>query len=161
MPLAFLQAAPAAQSAATLTWPEVLTALAAATVALVALGFAVAGLLAFRSLARLMRSLNETVKRLGPRAEPLLENASRVASDASRISDSVRHEVVELLKTVEDINQQLRAAAEGAQERVQHFAAVLDVVQEEAEDLFLDAAAAARGLHASTRSLRRLRRRRH
>jgi hypothetical protein len=58
------------------------------------------------------------------------------------------------MDTVNDLNRSLRKASGAAEERVRDFAAVLDVVQEEAEQILLDSAATARGLHATAESLR-------
>jgi hypothetical protein len=64
--------------------------------------------------------------------------------------------VNDVMDTVHDVNRSMRRAAEATEARVRDFAAVLQVVQEEAEQILLDTAATARGLHATAESLRNL-----
>lgn len=56
--------------------------------------------------------------------------------------------------TVEDVNSRLRAAIDSVEGRAKRFSAVIDVVQTEAEELLLDAASTARGVHAAAEMLR-------
>jgi methyl-accepting chemotaxis protein len=114
-------------------------------------------LISFRSLKRLgrtLQALDKVVDELAPRAEPLIDGLTRVAVDASHITDAVRRKVNDVLDTVEDVNGRLREATEAAEQRVRQFGAVLDVVQKEAEDMLLEGASTARGVHTAARALR-------
>lgn len=92
---------------------------------------------------------------------PVAERARGVMQNAEAISGTVRTEVERLSETVEQFNGQLREIADIANDRVRDFDALLGAVQEEAEDLFLTTASAARGIRAGVRVLRRRKVRRH
>src|SRR5687767_1472254 len=114
-------------------------------------------LVSFRTLKRLgrtLQSLDKVVDELAPRAEPLIDGVTRVAVDAAAVTEAVRRKVNDVLDTVEDVNGRLREATEAAEQRVRQFGAVLDVVQTEAEDMLLEAASTARGVHTAARALR-------
>jgi methyl-accepting chemotaxis protein len=101
-------------------------------------------LFAHRTANRVIGSLERHVDRLAPRVEPLLENLTRLANDSRDVTESVRRRVNELMDTVADLNRSLKHAGKAAEVRVREFAAVLDVVKEEAEEVLLDTAATAR-----------------
>jgi hypothetical protein len=59
-----------------------------------------------------------------------------------------------MLASLEDITDRLKTGADSVEDRVKRFGVVVDVVQEEAEKLMLDAASAARGVHTASETLR-------
>lgn len=71
-----------------------------------------------------------------------------------KVSDKASHTVSGLTHTVEDVTGRLRAVVDGVEDRVKRFGAVVDVVQAEAEELLLDAASTARGVHTTAEMLR-------
>lgn len=116
----------------------------------------VAGISAFvliRALTRLVRALEEQVSELGPRTEPIFERAQKVTDDAAHISDSVRSEISRVHERMDELDQRFRGAVEDVEARVQRFGAVMRVVQDEFEDILLDTAATARGVHATAEAL--------
>ena len=121
---------------------------------LLAIGAALLSYKTMKVLGRTLESMEKVVEKLAPRAEPLIDGVTRVAVDASEISDAVRDKVTDFLETVEDLNVKLRSATAAAEERVREFGTVLDVVQNEAQDLLLDAASTAKGVHEAARALR-------
>lgn len=138
-----------------LAWAETVTAIGTAVLALLGIAVAVALFAMLRALGRTLAALERTVEGLAPKAEPLLEKAAQIADDAATVSRSVREEAERIRQTVEELDQRLRSVADSATERVRHFGAVLKVVQEEVEELLLDATATARGLHAAAEALAR------
>ncbi|MGH7576860.1 MAG: hypothetical protein ACREM1_17260 [Longimicrobiales bacterium] len=146
-----------AQTAAQIEWiarAQIATAVAMIIIALFLIGLIIASLILLRSVKRLVRRVERSVDQLTPHAQPLLERVSGVAGDARDVSETVRRQVNDLVHTVEGLNRSLREAGEATETRVRAFAAVLDVVQEEAEQILLDTAATARGLHTTAESLR-------
>jgi methyl-accepting chemotaxis protein len=121
---------------------------------LIAIGAAILSVNTMKTLGRTLRALEKVVDELAPHAEPLIDGVTRVAVDASAVSDAVRRKVNDFLDTVEDMNGKLRSATAVAEERVREFGTVLDVVQDEAQDLLLDAASTAKGVHEAARALR-------
>ncbi len=91
---------------------------------------------------------------------PVVERTRGVMQNVEAITDTVRGDVERLSETVEQFDGQLREIADIAGDRVRDFDALLGAVQEEAEDLFLTTASAARGIRAGVRALRRHRSRR-
>jgi hypothetical protein len=134
---------------------QIVMAVAIAILAVMALGASLAALLALRAALALLRSARESVEQqLIPRLDPIIERATRMADDANDITDSLRRKVHEVTATLEELNVSLRQAGRSADRRVREFGAVLDVVQEEAESLLLDATAAARGVRTTADRLR-------
>ena len=86
--------------------------------------------------------------------QPIIDRANRIAGTAEDASNAARKQVDEILATVQELNERLRAAGQSAELRVRDFAAVLDAVQGEAESVLLDTAATARGVHVTAERLR-------
>jgi uncharacterized protein YoxC len=123
-------------------------------IGLIAMGGAIVALLELRSARRLLHNLGDTVDELKPRLAPLIDRTIHITSDVAGMTDNIRRRVDDVLFTVEEINRIMKRGGTIAEERMQRFAQVLDVVQTEAEDLLLDAAATARGVHETARQLR-------
>ncbi len=117
------------------------------------LGVLVALLVILLQLRKLGRSLSGVAKRLEKDAAPVMERARSVATNVEFISMAVRTDVQKLTASVAGLNERLREASVRMEERIQDFSALVEVLQNEAEDLALDTAAAVRGVRAGTRSL--------
>lgn len=129
-------------------------------IGLIAIGGAVVVLLELRSARRLLHNLGDTVDELKPRLAPLIDRTIHITSDMAGMTDNVRRKVDDLLFTVEELNRAVKKGGVAAEDRIRRFGEVLDVVQTEAEDVLLDAAATARGVHETARQLREEPRRR-
>lgn len=129
-----------------IAWSQMVMAICMALVTLSLLGVAIGTFL-------LIRNLRKQVKALTPRAEPLLSAAQKVAADATGVSAAVKERADEVLKTVQELNGRLRDLATETEGRVREFGAVLDVVQDEAREILLDAASTARGVHTTAEVL--------
>ncbi len=150
--VAIMQADPAlVHQLERLVTTQTIIAVALVLVALAAIGAAAAAVLAIR---KLTRTFDRTMAQLTPRLDPLLTSASRIAGDAEEIAGSVKGRMDEVLDTIEDLSGRLKSGAQAVEDRVKQFGAVVDVVQSEAEDLLLDAAATARGVHTAAEMLR-------
>lgn len=117
------------------------------------LGVLVALLAVLLQLRKLARSMRSIAKRLEKDASPVMERARSVAENVDFISMAVRTDVQKLTTSVSGLNERLREASVRMEERIQDFSALLEVLQNEAEDLALDTAAAVRGVRAGTKSL--------
>lgn len=136
-----------------IAWAQTATAVGTIVITLLVLAVAVAAVAVLRAANRMLRTLEEQAERLAPHAQPLLERAERVAEDAAEISHAIRRNVENVQETVDDLQERLRATLDGAEARVRHLASVLDAVQGEVEELLIEAAATARGLHVAARTL--------
>lgn len=117
------------------------------------LGVLVALLMVLLQLRKLGRSLGTVAKRLEKDAAPVIERARSTAANVEFISMAVRTDVQKLTASVSGLNERLREASTRMEERIQDFSALVEVLQNEAEDLALDTAAAVRGVRAGTRNL--------
>lgn len=133
---------------------QIVMAVTMVLIGLAVISAGIAAVMALRAVNRLIKRIERSVEQLTPQVQPLIERATRIATDANDISDKVRRRVNEVTDTIDDLNRNVRKAAAGTEQRVRDFAAVLDVVQAEAEEILLDTAATARGLHATAESLR-------
>lgn len=122
-------------------------------IATVFLGIAVWLALLLRSLRKLTRDLGSVGDRVMARARPILDSGKGAAENVEFISSVVRRDVEELNETVQRLSGRLRDASAQMEERIDAFNALMDVVQDEAEDIFLGTAATARGVREGVRSL--------
>jgi methyl-accepting chemotaxis protein len=121
---------------------------------LMCLGILIAGFRLMRSITGLVKKVEQQIDQLAPRAGPLVDRVTNLATDARDVTDTVRRRVTDLMDTVEQVNQSLKTASRAAELRVRDFVAVLDVVKAEAEEVLIDTAATARGIHRTAEALR-------
>ena len=75
------------------------------------------------------------------------------AENVEYISAVVRTDIQKVNDSVTKITSRLNDASDHMEDRIAEFNALMQVVQSEAEDIFLDTAAAARGVRAGARTL--------
>ena len=104
-----------------------------------------------------LRRVSSTIRKLGEeglrRADPLLVSGRGIADNVEFISDAVRADVQRLSGSVKSLTERLNEASTRMEERIQEFNALMEVVQGEAEDIFLDTASTVRGVRESARTL--------
>lgn len=137
------------------SWADGLAAVSLGLIALFWLAIAIGVLVLITLVMRLLKRVEGLVEEVAPKAAPLLERANEIAGNAAAVSHSVRAEIERVGETVQGLNEQIHQAMETATEQVRRFGTVVRVVQEEVEDLLLDATATARGLQAAAETLRR------
>lgn len=94
------------------------------------------------------KRVNELLDRVYGDISPIMRHASTVADNLNYVTTSLRADVQQVSQTVASANQRVLLAARLAEKRLEEFNALLEVVQEEAEDSFVSAAAAVRGMRA-------------
>lgn len=104
---------------------------------------------------RLIGTADQLSRRLGDRAEPIMERGRAIAESLEFIARSLRSDVERISATVANLSDRLDRAADAVEQRVEDFNALLQVMQGEAEDLFLDTASTVRGVRAGMRTFRR------
>ncbi|HSG49185.1 MAG TPA: hypothetical protein VLA43_15300 [Longimicrobiales bacterium] len=123
----------------------------AAQVALVLLGLlATLGVVVLVALLMQIRRLGRELNR---QAGPLLERGKVVAANLEYISAQVRTDVERLNGSVKVLSERLNQASDRMEERIEEFNALMEVVQDEAEGMFLDTASTVRGLRAGAQHL--------
>jgi hypothetical protein len=98
---------------------------------------------------------NQLLDRIQGDIAPIMRHASSVADNLDYITTSIRTDIQQVNATVAAANQRLHQAVTMTEERLNQFSALLQVVQDEAEQLFVSTAAAARGVRAGAASLAR------
>ena len=124
------------------------------------IGAGVVFMLKYPKLDKLMRDTSILMDELKRVAVPLIEGAATTMSETAKITTEVHARVGGLMNTLESIDASIQRGAIATEERVRRFGEVLDVVQTETEELLLDAAATAHGVHETARMLREPRPRR-
>jgi uncharacterized protein YoxC len=79
---------------------------------------------------------------------PITKHLSAIADNLDYITTSVRVDIQQVNQTVAAANERVQRALEISERRVKELNALLQVVQEEAEDTFVSTAAALRGVRA-------------
>ena len=105
------------------------------------------------NLKRLDAQLDGLLRKLNRGSEPILDRALVVAENVDFITRVVRTDVERLNESVVKLNNRLQQASDRMEERIEEFNALMEVVQGEAEEIFIDTASAVRGIRAGTRSL--------
>jgi len=86
---------------------------------------------------------------------PVSDRARSISDNVQFITQAVRTDVERLNASVKALTARLHQASDRMEERIEEFNALMEVVQGEAEDIFLDTAATVRGVREGARSLGR------
>ena len=98
--------------------------------------------------------INELLDRVYGDINPLMRHASSIADNVNFISTSIRVDVQQINQTIASANARLTQAIAMTEDRLREVNALLTVVQEEAEDMFVSTASAVRGVRAGASVLR-------
>lgn len=88
---------------------------------------------------------------------PVGERARSISDNVQFITQALRADVERLNASVKALTTRLHQASDHMEERIREFNALMEVVQDEAEDIFLDTAATVRGVREGARSMGRRR----
>lgn len=86
---------------------------------------------------------------------PVSDRARSISDNVQFITQALRTDVERLNASVQALTARLHQASDHMEERIEEFNALMEVVQEEAEDIFLDTAATVRGVREGARTLGR------
>lgn len=84
---------------------------------------------------------------------PILDRGRAVAENVEFVSNVARRDFERLRAHLDGLAERLGEASDDMEDRIHEFNALLEVVQGEAEDLFIDAAATVRGVKTGAREL--------
>jgi hypothetical protein len=98
------------------------------------------------------KKVSDLLDRVYGDINPLMRHASTIADNVDYITTSVRVDVQEVNRTIAAVNVRLREAAALTEQRLNEFNALLEVVQREAEGVFVSTAATVRGVRAGASS---------
>lgn len=126
-------------------------AIAMFIVSVIGLGIAAGAL---RSVIRMRKAFDRSLLTLPAKTDPVVASITRVAENAREVSEIVRFRTRDVLDNLEEVSVRLKIGAESVEDRIKRFGLVMDVVQAEAEEILLDAASTARGVHTAAEVLR-------
>jgi len=86
--------------------------------------------------------------------QPIIGHAAEVAGDVRQMSASMRGELEQLHVALGSTRSRINEVTGAAEHRIRRFNSLLEMVQEEAEDLFVETAATLRGVKVGARTLR-------
>jgi uncharacterized protein YoxC len=86
---------------------------------------------------------------------PIVRHLSTVADNVDYITTSIRVDVQQVNQTIAAANQRLNHAVALAEQRLNEFNALIQVVQQEAEDTFVSTASTVRGVREGAATFRR------
>ena len=130
------------------------TASQVATLVLVGVFILILGALAalLLQLRGIQRTVAELTGRLEKRVDPILDRGKEVAANVEFISAAVRTDIQHVSDSVRSLSDRLQTASDRMEERIAEFNALMEVVQSEAEDVFIGSSATLRGIRAGARA---------
>jgi uncharacterized protein YoxC len=115
--------------------------------------FVVAAVPAAWNFRKSYRRVNQLLERIYGDINPIMRHASSVADNINYITTSIRADVQQINATIAGANERLQQAVLLTERRLGDFNALLQVVQEEAEQMFVSTASAVRGVRTSASAL--------
>lgn len=128
---------------------DVLIAIAAALIAATFLAVLVGLLYVFHQSRQAIHAVERMRQSLID--DPGVESMRRAAAHVEAISEVVQDEVIELTRSLGTVSERVQQASNRMEERIEEFNALVEVVQLEAEGVFLDTASTARGVRSGLR----------
>lgn len=94
------------------------------------------------------KRVNELLDKIYGDIYPIMRHASTIADNVDYVTTSLRSDVQQVNQTVTTANQRVLQAVRRTERRITEFNALLDVIQQEAEEAFVSTASTVRGVRA-------------
>ena len=134
-------------------WFEKTTAIASGLMTIAILVLTVALVPAAWNFRKSYAKISDLLDRVYGDVNPLMRHASSIADNVNYITTSVRTDVQQVHATIAAANQRLQQAVALTEQRLNDFNALLEVVQQEAEQMFVATASTVRGVRTGAQSL--------
>jgi len=134
-------------------WFETITGIASGVMTLTLLGLSIVLAPAAWSFWKTFRKVRDLLDRVYADVTPLTRHASNVADNLDYITTSIRNDVQQVNATIASANRRLNQAVELTERRLNDFNALLQVVQQEAEQAFVSTAAVVHGVRTGAATL--------
>ncbi len=141
--------------AAERTWFDTVTGIASGLMTLTLLALTIALAPAAWNFRKSHKKWSELLDRVYGDINPIVRHLSTIADNVDYITTSIRVDVQQVNQTIAGANQRLNHAVALAEQRLNEFNALLQVVQQEAEDTFVSTAATVRGVREGAATFRR------
>jgi uncharacterized protein YoxC len=135
-------------------WLATLTDIATVIIAFALLVTVVILLVIALQVRKLVRKVDPLLKQVRSHVDPVMGHVRDVGENVNYMSSAVRADVQQVTEMIDGTRRRLNVAAEAAEHRIREFNALLGVMQEEAERIFIDTASTARGVRAGTETYR-------
>jgi len=103
-------------------------------------------LLLVREFASLLRRSNQIAGKMNDRMVPVIDRVEKIADDASHISGSLKQDVDEIGRVVDEGSRSARRIARMAESRAAEIDALIEVAQDECESTFVSTASVLGGV---------------
>jgi uncharacterized protein YoxC len=134
------------QLAAEPGWFEKITSAASAIMTITIIVLSAALIPAAWNFRKSYKKVSDMLDKIYGDVNPLMRHASAIADNVDYISTAIRVDVQQVSQTVAAVNQRLQQAVAAAEDRINQLNALLEVVQEEAESVFVTTASTVRGV---------------
>ena len=134
-------------------WFEKTTAIASGLMTVALLVLTVALVPAAWNFRKSYAKISDLLDRVYGDVNPLMRHASAIADNVNYITTSVRTDVQQVNATIAAANQRLQQAVALTETRLNEFNALLAVVQQEAETMFVATASTVRGVRTGAAAL--------
>jgi uncharacterized protein YoxC len=134
-------------------WFETATAVASGLMSVALLVLTVALVPAAWNFRKSYAKISDLLDRVYGDVNPLMRHASAIADNVNYITTSVRTDVQQVNATIAAANQRLQQAVALTEQRLNEFNALLEVVQHEAESMFVATASTVRGVRTGAAAL--------
>lgn len=135
-------------------WVDMVTSVATIVIALALILGGIAAIPLGLNALRALRTVNQLAAQVRGDVAPLIKHGHAAVENLDQISGAVRVQVQRLTETVQGAQERLDRAATLAENRLNDFDALLRVVQEEAEELFIDTASTVHGARVGAETFR-------
>jgi uncharacterized protein YoxC len=134
-------------------WFETVTSVASALMSIALLVLTVALVPAAWNFRKSYAKISDLLDRVYGDVNPLMRHATAIADNVNYITTSVRTDVQQVNATIAAANQRLQQAVALTEQRLNEFNALLEVVQQEAESMFVATASTVRGVRTGAAAL--------
>lgn len=141
------------QGATKRDWFSVLTGTASIAISVALLALAIGLIPAAWNFRKSYQKANDLLDKVYADVTPLVRHAHAVADNLDYITTAVRGDLQKLSRTVDGAQARLQQVTRESERRLAEFNALLRVMQEEAEDVFVSTASAVRGVREGASAL--------
>src|SRR3954468_5714326 len=134
-------------------WFDKAVAIAGGLTSIAILVLAIALVPAAWNFRKSYKKISDLLDRVYGDVNPMMRQASAIADNVNYITTSVRTDVQLVNATIASANQRLQQAVALTEERLNEFNALLAVVQQEAETMFVATASTVRGVRTGAAAL--------
>jgi len=110
-------------------------------------------LVSFTILIRFNRAIEDLRIRAQDTIGPVSDRAKTISDNLEFITQSLRSDVEKLDSSIQVLSDRLNKVSGHIEDRIEDFSALIEVVQREVEELFLDTASTVRGFRAGAREM--------